>query len=73
MAQAIENDGPTEQIVIRLEETTPQILGIRAVDLTVNSVKIRFGSIAAHGVDQVLQPDIARIVRSLCDGVAHML
>ena len=71
MARSIEDDGPTEQVVIRLEETTPRILGVRAIDLSVSSVLVRLGSVDAHGVDQVFQSDIARVVRSICDGAAH--
>ncbi len=71
MSQVLTGGEPTDQIVVRLEETRPQILGIQAIDICVSSVRVRFGSVAAHGVDQVFQPDVGQIVRSICDGVAH--
>lgn len=71
MAYAPATRDTADQIVLRLEDTDPAAVGVRAIDLCVSSVKVRFVSGETNALDDVFQPDIGRIVRSICDAAAH--
>ena len=71
MANDVPADETTDQIVVHLEELGAQQLGVRAIELSVSSVMVRFSAPQAHGLDETFQPQFGGIIRSICDGAAH--
>ena len=73
MAQAMPQAGEAERLLILVDETEPRTLGVRAIELSMNAVRVRFASTTVQGLDQAFQQEVAGIIRSICDGAAHAL
>ena len=71
MANVVPPDETTDQIVVHLEELGTDQLGVRAIELSVSSVMVRFSAPDAQGLDDTFQPQFGGIIRSICDGALH--
>ena len=59
-----------DQVAITLDEHRDGTLSVRSVDLSASSVRVRFTASRRCSPEDAFQPDVARIVRSICDGAA---
>ena len=71
MSNVLSNDGATDHVVVTLDEEDGGTLSVRSIDLSVSSVRVRFSASRPSAPEDVFQPDVARILRSICDGAAH--
>lgn len=71
MAYELAKQDTSDQIVIMLEETQNRGLRVRAIDVHVSAMKVRFSANRANSVEDVFQNDAAQLVRSICDAAPH--
>lgn len=55
-----------DQIVLMIEETSRDQFCVRAIDLHITAMKIRFSADRTNLVEEVFQSDAASLVRSIC-------
>ena len=72
MASAMPAADANNELLIMLEECGPRTFSVRAVELSLSAVKVRFTAADAARIDQVFQGELADVVRSICEGAAHV-
>lgn len=71
MPRVLSNGVAASHVAITLDEEDGGRLSVRAIDLSVSTVRVRFSASRPSAPEEVFQPDVARILRSICDGAAH--
>lgn len=73
MTQEVPPTEVADDVLIVLEQAGRTALGVRAVELSISAVKVRFAASKAQDPERVFRREVASTVRSICDGAIRSL